>query len=134
MVKPFSPRELVARAKAAIARGSNDAPGERPLRFRGLHIDPGTRNVQARGKNINLTTREFDLLLLFARYLHRVFGREELLKRVWGREYEGTDRVVDVHVSNLRAKVEVNANTPAFIQTVRGAGYRFNATEEHADG
>ncbi|TVQ23754.1 MAG: DNA-binding response regulator [Spirochaetaceae bacterium] len=129
VVKPFSPKELVARAKAVLARTSDEPPGERVLRFDGLRIDPATRNARTAERVIDLTTREFDLLLLLARHPHRVFSRDELLERVWGGDYGGADRVVDVHVSNLRAKIEPHTRGQAFIQTVRGAGYRFAADE-----
>ena len=145
VVKPFSPKELVARVKAVLARSSAEAPGDRILRFNGLLVDPSERSARAAragsiasrsiqaGENINLTTKEFDLLLLLARHPHRVFSREELLERIWGEEYEGVDRVVDVHISNLRGKIESSAAGGGFIETVRGAGYRF-AADEIADG
>lgn len=133
VVKPFSPKELVARVKAVLARSGDEAPGERVLTFDRLRIDPAQRSARVAEENINLTTKEFDLLLLLARHPHRVFGREELLERIWGGEYEGIDRVVDVHVSNLRAKIETDAGRAAFIETVRGAGYRFAADEAGGD-
>lgn len=129
VVKPFSPKELVARAKAVVARSGHDTPGDRVLRFPGLHVDPSERSVRAAGETINLTTREFDLLLLLARHPHRVFAREELLERIWGGEHEGVDRVVDVHMSNIRAKIRQQIEREDFIETVRGVGYRFAADE-----
>lgn len=143
VVKPFSPKELVARAKAVIARSGAEAPGDRLLRFDGLVVDPSERSARvaatgssrprrrgtASRENIDLTTKEFDLLLLLARHPYRVFGREELLERIWGEAYEGVDRVVDVHISNLRAKIEPDDASGGFIETVRGAGYRFAAEE-----
>ena len=143
VVKPFSPKELVARVKAVLARSGAEAPGECVLRFLGLEVDPVERRVRAAGdgsggpsrggtpygENIDLTTKEFDLLLLLARHPYRVFGREELLERIWGEAYEGGDRVVDVHISNIRAKIEPDEASVRFIETVRGAGYRFAAAE-----
>ncbi len=134
IVKPFSPRELVARVKAVLARSkAHHAPGERVRRFGDLSIDPERRSVRLGEHEVELTTREFDLLAMLARHPRRVFTRDELLERIWGDEYIGIDRVVDVHVSHLRAKLEPEAGgTPHYIQTVRGVGYRF-AVEEDED-
>lgn len=130
IVKPFSPRELVARVKAVIARSSDRAPGERVLRFGALTIDPAARSVQLAERYLDLTTREFDLLLTLARRPLQVFTRDELLEQVWGSHYLGVDRVVDVHLSNLRAKLETDPPSPRYLETVRGVGYRF-AVDEH---
>lgn len=128
LTKPFSPRELVARVKA-ILRRSRQAPAkasERPtLQYGALVIDPERREVRLGDTLIELTPREFDLLYALARQPGRVFTREELLERVWGRDFAGIDRVVDVHVGMLRRKIEEVAPEPAFIQTVRGVGYKF---------
>lgn len=129
VTKPFSPRELIARVKAVIARGQGAEPGEREYHFDELRIDPGARIVMLSGVPVELTTREFDLLLFLARHPHHVFSREQLLRTVWGEEHSSIDRVVDVHVSNLRRKIEREPGSPRFIETVRGAGYRF-AVEE----
>lgn len=133
VAKPFSPKELVARVKAVIARTSAETPGERELRFGSLTVDPAERSATLDGRHIELTTREFDMLLLLARNPHRVFSREELLERIWGGEYEAVDRVVDVHISNVRAKIEPDSSRPRYIQTVRGAGYRFAVDEVEAN-
>ncbi|MFW6388155.1 MAG: response regulator transcription factor [bacterium] len=129
VAKPFSPKELVARVKAVLARTSAEAPGERVLHFGSLTVDPAQRSASVDGRHIELTTREFDMLLLLSRNPQRVFSRDELLERIWGREYEGVDRVVDVHVSNVRAKIERDSSRPHYIQTVRGAGYKFAVDE-----
>ena len=119
LVKPFSPRELVARAKAILRRG---APiGER-LAYGDLELELTNRSVWLAGVDLTLTQTEFDLLALLARSPGRLWAREELLERIWGADFAGVDRVVDVHLSSLRRKLG-GANT--MIQTVRGIGYRF---------
>jgi two-component system alkaline phosphatase synthesis response regulator PhoP len=128
LTKPFSPRELVARVKAILRRSRTplDKVAERPsLQFGALSIDPDRREVQRRGSQIELTPREFDLLYAMASYPGRVFTREELLKRVWGPDFAGIDRVVDVHVGTLRRKLEEDPAEAHFVQTVRGVGYKF---------
>lgn len=91
---------------------------------RGLQIDPQGRSVEREGRRAELTALEFDLLFSFARAPGRVFSRAELLDRVWGQDFAGVDRVVDVHVSNLRQKLaEIGADT--MLVTVRGVGYKF---------
>ncbi len=122
--KPFSPRELVARVLAVLRRaGIEKAP---PAAFnRGsLRIDPLRRCARLAGRDIELTTLEFDLLHTLATQPGRVWRRDELLDRVWGRDFTGVDRVVDVHVSNLRAKLEV-VRGPPLLLTIRGVGYKF---------
>lgn len=128
LTKPFSPRELVARVKA-ILRRNRTAPeraNERPvLIFGALSIDPERREVVRGVAQIDLTAREFDLLYALASYPGRVFTREELLKRVWGPDFAGIDRVVDVHVGTLRRKLEDDQTEAPIVQTVRGVGYKF---------
>ncbi|GAB4441516.1 MAG: response regulator transcription factor [Chloroflexi bacterium OHK40] len=128
LTKPFSPRELVARVKAILrrSRAPLEKATERPvLQFGILSIDPERREVQRRGHPIELTPREFDLLYAMASHPGRVFTREELLQRVWGPDFAGIDRVVDVHVGTLRRKLEDDPTEHAFVQTVRGVGYKF---------
>jgi two-component system alkaline phosphatase synthesis response regulator PhoP len=128
LTKPFSPRELVARVKA-ILRRNRAAPErlpERPvLNFGALSIDPERREVTRGPAQIELTAREFDLLYALASHPGRVFTREELLKRVWGPDFAGIDRVVDVHVGTLRRKLEDDQTEVPLVQTVRGVGYKF---------
>jgi two-component system response regulator MtrA len=124
--KPFELPELVARARAAVRRMA-EVP-EEPVFARGdLEIDAGAFAARKSGEELPLTATEFKLLLELARRPGQVFTRELLLERVWGYEYLGDSRLVDVAVQRLRAKVEDNPKEPMLIQTVRGVGYRFAA-------
>jgi len=131
--KPFSPRELVMRVKAILRRSRALGPRtaaqrvpERPaLHFDELLIDPDTREVWHDSAQIELTPREFDLLYALAEQPGRVFNRDQLLERVWGHDFAGIDRVVDVHIGLLRRKLEDDPANPTVIQTVRGVGYKF---------
>jgi two-component system, OmpR family, alkaline phosphatase synthesis response regulator PhoP len=126
VTKPFSPRELVARVRAVLRRvESGGGGGEAALERGSLRIDPGRRRVSVVGRPIDMTAREFDLLYALARSPGRVFRRDELLERAWGPEFEGIDRVVDVHVSNLRRKLDAHPESAGAIVTVRGVGYSF---------
>ena len=119
LVKPFSPRELLARIKIMLRRGQ--PIGERSS-FGSLELEYVNRRVQLAGEELKLTHLEFDLLSLFARNPGRLWPRPELLERLWGGEFDGVERVVDVHVSSLRRKL---GEAGTRIQTVRGGGYRF---------
>lgn len=123
VTKPFSPRELVARVKAALRRlRSQHTPlDERALVFEHLRIDIGSRQVWLAGEEIELTATEFDLLKVLAEHHGLVLSREQLLEKVWGHEYFGEMRVVDVHIGHIRQKLGDND----LISTVRGVGYRF---------
>jgi len=127
MTKPFSPRELAARVKALLrrGRGTPGADHEPALVFRRLRIDAGARLVWKDDTPVDLTAMEFDLLITVARHRGRVLSREQLLEHVWGGDYYGDERVVDVHLGHLRRKVEDDPAKPTLIVTVRGAGYRF---------
>jgi two-component system alkaline phosphatase synthesis response regulator PhoP len=127
LTKPFSPRELMARIKAALRRMQNiGEPKEKiPLVFPQVRIDPGARKVWVNDKEVELTTMEFDMLYLLAAQPGMVFSREQLLEKIWGNEYFGDLRVVDVHISHLRSKLGGR-----FISTSRGVGYRFEAEEK----
>jgi DNA-binding response OmpR family regulator len=126
LVKPFSPGELVARIRAMLRRPRGLAGGaEAPLHFGELTIDPPRREVRLRGEEVDLTALEFDLLAALASRPGLVFTRGQLLERVWGETYFGGEHVVDVHVANLRKKIEDEAANPRFVRTVRGVGYRF---------
>jgi DNA-binding response OmpR family regulator len=117
----------MARIKAALRRMQNigEPKEKRPLVFKYIRIDPGARKVWVQEKEINLTTMEFDLLYLLGAQPGMVFSREQLLEKIWGSEYFGDLRVVDVHVSHLRAKL-----SGRFISTARGVGYRFESEEQ----
>jgi len=128
LTKPFSPRELVARIKAALRRygqpGSEATEGQ-VLAFKHLRIDAGARLVWKDDEPVELTTIEFDLLHALAQHRGRVLSREQLLERVWGHDFYGEARVVDVHLGHIRKKLETDPANPKFIITVRGVGYRF---------
>ena len=125
VIKPFSPRELVARIEAILRRRRSASPMIDPtLRFAHLQIDPDRREVYVGDQAIDLTATEFDVLLALARRRGRVLSREQILDLVWGNNFYGTDRVVDVYVGQVRRKLEAVAGVP-LIQTVRGVGYKF---------
>lgn len=125
LTKPFSPRELVARVKAILRRGRDVSTGEPALAFQRLRIDPGARRAWRDDEEIELTPIEFELLYTLARHHGRVLSREQLIEQVWGYDYYGDERIVDVHVGRIRKKVEDDPANPALIATVRAAGYRF---------
>jgi two-component system, OmpR family, response regulator ResD len=127
IVKPFSPRELVARVEAVLRRADNDPDSEarEPLRFHGLEIEPDTHRVIAGGEQVELTAREFDLLHFLARHPEQVFNRDQLMDRVWDSASHGDTTTVTVHVRRLRAKIEPDPSDPLWIETVWGVGYRF---------
>ena len=125
LTKPFSPRELVARVKAVLRRGRSGSNHIPVLAFRRLRLDLDARRAWKDDTLLDLTTLEFDLLHALARHPGRVLSREQLIEQVWGADYYGDERVVDVHLGHLRKKIEDDPTTPALIATVRGAGYRF---------
>jgi DNA-binding response OmpR family regulator len=131
VTKPFSPRELVARVRAVLRRTSSVETAPAPIHVGTLILDPERRLAYRNDQALTLTTTEFDLLLVLARNPGRVFSRMELLDRVQGVAYEGYERTIDVHVKNLRKKIEPDPRRPRYILTVYGAGYRF---AEHPDG
>ena len=124
LTKPFSPRELVARVEAMLRRGGAGAE-EAPLLFEDIRIDPAAHKVEVKGQALDLTPIEFDLLLALARHHGRVLSREQLIEQVWGYNYYGDDRVVDVHIGRLRRKLDMAGGLGKRIATVRGVGYRF---------
>ncbi|NUQ38215.1 MAG: response regulator transcription factor [Caldilineales bacterium] len=125
LTKPFSPRELAARVKAILRRGRGADDREPALVFRRLRIDAEARQAAKDGLPVDLTAIEFDLLHALARHPGRVLSREQLIEQVWGYDYYGDERVVDVHIGRIRKKIEDNPEAPTLIVTVRGAGYRF---------
>jgi DNA-binding response OmpR family regulator len=127
LVKPFSPRELVARVHAVLRRTKGrDAPLVHVLRFDDgrLEIDTVQHQVRCDGEPVDLTPNEYKLLTTLARYPGRVYSRDELINRVQGCEFEGYERTIDVHVRNLRKKIELDPARPRYVETVKGAGYR----------
>jgi two-component system alkaline phosphatase synthesis response regulator PhoP len=128
LTKPFSPRELVARIKAALRRV--DQPGHNisepsALNFRHLRINPDARQVWQNNQPVEMTAIQFDLLHALAEHHGRVLSREQLLEQVWGYDFYGEERVVDVHLGHIRKKIEPDPAHPELIVTVRGVGYRF---------
>ncbi|MGB0384228.1 MAG: winged helix-turn-helix domain-containing protein [Ardenticatenaceae bacterium] len=131
--KPFSLRELSLRIKAILRRSrktQSKPENKSALDFIGLSIDPSRREVRNQKELIALTTREFDLLYTLAQSAGLVLTRNQLLDRVWGFDFNGNDRVVDVHVGFLRRKLQDDPADPQLIQTIRGVGYKFIAIPE----
>lgn len=131
ITKPFSPREVVARVKAVLRRSRTSAEptfvSAEPLRFEGIVIDFDRHEVFVDGVEIELSALQFALLGTLAESPGRVFARHQLIERVWGRDFFGEQRIVDVHVGNLRKALKDSASEPRFVGTVRGVGYRFVA-------
>ncbi|HSF46812.1 MAG TPA: response regulator transcription factor [Burkholderiales bacterium] len=130
LTKPFSVMELMARVKALFRRvdalgGASPLTAQKSLSFRELTIDPVKREVTIKGKPIELTTKEFDLLLHFAQNPGRVYTRAQLLDNVWGYEHSGYEHTVNSHINRLRAKIEEDPANPRYILTVWGVGYKF---------
>jgi DNA-binding response OmpR family regulator len=127
VTKPFSPRELVARVRSVLRRGTeaNDRPDER-VRIGDIEIDAAAREVRKRGSVLKLTAREFELLWFFARHPRRVFSRDQLMSRVWGYEPAFDSGTITVHVRRLREKIEDEPAHPRYIETVWGVGYRLS--------
>ncbi len=128
ITKPFSPREVVARVRTVLRRAGRPTgapPSDPVLRFDGIEVDPRTREVRVADRPVSLTALEFDLLLALAADAGRVFSRAQLLEQVWGYDFYGDERVVDVHIRSIRASHGDDAAQPRFVGTVRGVGYRF---------
>ena len=138
LTKPFSVRELVARVKALFRRGDAlgaatvaEAAGE-PIVLEGLRVDEARRSVTVEGRPVELTAKEFDLLLHLARHPGRVYSRAQLLDQIWGYGHEGYEHTVNSHINRLRAKIERDPAKPRYVRTVWGVGYKFAAPEELA--
>jgi DNA-binding response OmpR family regulator len=126
VVKPFSPREVVARVRAILRRsGLNHQPGPAVLRFGRLEIDDAAREVRVDEAAVNLKPREYALLRVLADNVGVALSRDALLERVWGFDFDGDQRTVDVHVRRLRMKLEEQRGLPACLQTIHGFGYKF---------
>ncbi len=127
ITKPFSPRELVARVRAVLRRGQVQRPDEPShVHIQDLEVDFIRHEVRMRGSPVHLTPKEFALLEILIKQPGRVISRLELLELAFGYDYQGLERTIDVHMMNLRKKIEVDPARPAYIQTVYGLGYRFN--------
>jgi len=125
ITKPFSPRELVARVRAVLRRRRDDgADGDDVTRFEGLTVDVGRHEVRVDDEPVELTSLEFQLLATLAEAPGRVFTRSQLIERVWGWDFYGDERLVDVHIRNLRKAIGDAADEPRFVGTVRGVGYK----------
>lgn len=126
ITKPFDTRELVARIKAVLRRLDKDEAGHRKiLSYLDLEVDLENRTVTKNGKPIELTLKEYELLEVLIKNPRKVFGREELLQQVWGYDFIGDTRSVDICVTRLRKKIEDDSSNPKYIITVYGFGYRF---------
>jgi two-component system alkaline phosphatase synthesis response regulator PhoP len=134
VVKPFSPRELVARVKAVLRRQERVAEKREVVEVGSLRLDTRTQEVTVRGRPVDLSTLEFKLLHYLASHPRHVFNRDRLLDEVWGRDRFVTPRTVDVHIRRLREKIEAVPNRPQFLQTVRGSGYRFSPQPREVGG
>ena len=125
VTKPFGMRELVARIRAVLRRMSASPPEAVVLRLRDLVVDRGQRRVEVRGASVKLTPSEFELLATLMEAPGHVFTRSQLLDQLQGMDFHGVERTIDVHMRNLRAKIEEDAKKPRYIETVFGVGYRF---------
>jgi two-component system, OmpR family, response regulator ResD len=125
VVKPFSPAELVARVDAVLRRIDSSPELEEPIAFDGLVLDPVARRVTVAGEEVQLTVREYELLLHFMRHPGQVFSRDQLMDTVWQYTFYSDTSTVTVHVRRLRAKIEDDPSSPRWLETVWGVGYRF---------
>jgi two-component system OmpR family response regulator len=136
--KPFSVRELLARVRATLRRRQaieretlsnipEETKSHQILQGHGLEVDTDGHRVSLKGSVLNLTPKEFDLLVFLMRYKGQVFSRDQLMEKVWGYAFDGSKRTVDVHIRWLRQKIEDNPETPKFLVTVFGFGYKFES-------
>jgi len=134
VTKPFSVRELVARVRAHLRRAAmqpdSTVPGEQPAVFGLIRLDPVRREVTKNGALLALKPKEYELLQFFTRNPGRVFSRDQLLEQVWGYDFAGNSRTVDVHIHWLRDKIEIDPSHPRYLRTSRGAGYMFEGGTE----
>jgi DNA-binding response OmpR family regulator len=126
ITKPFDLRELLARIDAALRRRRIEARDHGTVEFGDVAVDFGARTVSQGGEDVPVTPREFDLLGLLVRNPRKAFSRDQILRQVWGYDYEGTTRTVDNFVASLRQKLEADPQRPRYIVTVRAVGYRFD--------
>ncbi|MHC0551852.1 response regulator [Salinicoccus sp. CNSTN-B1] len=133
MTKPFSPREVVARVKAILRRTQvqktpDDATAV--IKLGALEIHTDSYDVYAHGEQLVLTPKEYELLLYLSNHKNKVLSRDQLLNGVWDFHYDGDTRIVDVHISHLREKIEADPKRPAYIRTIRGFGYKLEVPSE----
>jgi two-component system alkaline phosphatase synthesis response regulator PhoP len=143
MTKPFSPREVLARMKAILRRTNKAVPAEtvttpqqelpedetEKIEVGEITIFPQLYEVHVAGELIEITPKEFELLLYMAKRANRILSREQLLNAIWNFDYAGETRIVDVHISHLREKIEKDTKNPQYIRTVRGFGYKFEVSK-----
>ena len=127
VTKPFSMRELTARVRAVLRRVAREPSGAELLRVADITLDRSSRLVKVSDRAVDLTPSEFDLLSVFMAAPGRAFTRAELLDRLQGDAFEGYERTIDVHIRNLRTKIEPTPSDPRYIETIYGVGYRFAA-------
>lgn len=130
ITKPFSPGELVARVKAHMSRferlvGSNRQDKKNIIEIRGLRIDTDSRIVSVNGDDVQLSSKEFELLLFLVENPNRVISKEELFQAIWGQDSFGDAKTVTVHIKKVREKIEIDSSKPQYIETIWGIGYRF---------
>ena len=131
--KPFEPRELLARVKALLRRAAPEPLGDEVLRFGRLEVDLGARQARLGGETCELTSHQFDLLVVLAQSPGRVLSRDQIMDALKGHPLEAFDRSIDVHISRIRAVIEDDPKNPKRVLTVRGAGYVF-AKKQDAEG
>ena len=129
ITKPFSIRELLARVKAVLRRSNSDEISEEIYELGRLKVDFERHEVLINNEKVELTLKEFELLEILIKNKGKILRRETLLDKVWGYEYIGETRTVDVHIRYLRKKIEDDDKNPKFIETIRGVGYRFNPVD-----
>lgn len=130
ITKPFSVRELLARVKAVLRRSNSfNEPEDEIYDSQNLKVDFERHEVYVNGEKVDLTLKEFELLQILIKNKGKILKRETLLDKIWGYEYIGETRTVDVHIRYLRKKIEEDDKNPRFIETIRGVGYRFNPAE-----
>jgi len=128
VTKPFSPREVAARVRTLLRRRDGSGPADERLLFEGLAVDIARHEVTTNTGAATLTALEFDLLAALTSSPGRVFTRRQLIERVWGWDFYGDERIVDVHVRKLRQAIGDSADNPRFVATIRGVGYKFIGT------
>ena len=130
LTKPFSVREFIARVRVIFRRGEEKAryggPVPQLISIAGLEIDIDKRKVMLRGERLDLSPREFELIVLLASNPGKSYSRKQLLSLVWGYDFEGYEHTVNTHINRLRGKIEADASNPVFVLTTWGIGYRFN--------